>query len=149
MGYGTDGLTFRTLRAANIKRLPLFKDAKGRTCHAPTDDPRTAGFDWTPAQWLQAVVGELGEYANARKKVERGDMTEGEAKEKLASELADVTIYLDLLAHRLGIDLGAAVMRTWNAKSEKLGIGLYIDAEDWHFTKGVGESNYDPHGAGR
>lgn len=60
--------TFRTLRAANIKRLPLFKDAHGRTCHAPTDDPKTAGFDWTPAQWLQAVVGELGEYANLRKK---------------------------------------------------------------------------------
>lgn len=149
MGYMTDGLTFRTLRAANLKRLPLFKDAKGRTCHLPTDDPKAAGFDWSPAQWLQAVVGELGEYANARKKVERGDMTEEEAKEKLASELADVTIYLDLLAHRLGINLGDAVMQTWNAKSEKLGIPLRIDAEDWHYTKDAGTPNYDPHGTGR
>ena len=28
-------------------------------------------------------------------------------------------------------------------------ISHWVDAEDWHFTKGVGESNYDPHGAGR
>jgi hypothetical protein len=51
MGYGTNGLTFRTLRAANMQRLPLFKDAKGRTCHTEGD-----GSDWSPAQWLQAVV---------------------------------------------------------------------------------------------
>jgi hypothetical protein len=37
MGYGTDGLTFRTLRDANLQRLPLFKDAKGRTCHGEKD----------------------------------------------------------------------------------------------------------------
>lgn len=67
--------------------------------------------------------------------MERGDMTEEQAKTKLASELADVAIYLDLLAHRLGIDLGDAIMATWNAKSEKLGIPLYLDAEDWHDTK--------------
>ena len=35
MGYGTDGLTFRTLRDANLQRLPLFKDAKGRTFRWP------------------------------------------------------------------------------------------------------------------
>lgn len=40
MGYGTDGLTFRTLRDANLKRLPLFKDAHGRTCH------NGDGSDW-------------------------------------------------------------------------------------------------------
>ncbi len=78
MGYGTDGLTFRTLHDANLKRLPLFRDAKGRRCHGPDDVP------WTPAQWLQAVVGELGEYANLRKKVERGDFTLEEKKGDLA-----------------------------------------------------------------
>ena len=134
MGFGTDGLTFNTLRSANLKRLPLFKDANGRPCHTKLEG-RPDGFDWSPAQWLQAVVGELGEYANARKKVERGDMTEEEARNKLASELADVVIYLDLLAHRLDINLGDAVMKTWNAKSEQLGIPLYMDAEDWHYTK--------------
>ena len=92
---GTDGLTFRTLRLANMQRLPLFRDAKGRTCHTEVD-----GSDWSPAQWLQAVVGELGEYANLRKKCERGDLTPEEAKPMLADELADVVIYLDILAAR-------------------------------------------------
>jgi len=133
MGYGTDGLTFNTLRAANLKRLPLFKDAKGRVAHSKPD-----GSDWSPASWLQAVVGELGEYANLRKKVERGDMTLKEARPMLAKELADVVIYLDILAYQLGVDLGEAVMSKWNETSEKVGAPLYIDAEDWHYTRGTG-----------
>jgi NTP pyrophosphatase (non-canonical NTP hydrolase) len=145
MGYGTDGLTFRTLRDANLQRLPLFKDAKGRTCHGEKD-----GSDWSPAQWLQAVVGELGEYANLRKKCERGDLTPEEAKPMLADELADVVIYLDILAAQLGIDLGNAVMHKWNKTSEKVGAPLRIDAEDWHYTKPLPTTqNYDPHGTGR
>ena len=120
-----NGLTFRTLRAANMQRLPLFRDAKGRTCHTEGD-----GSDWSPAQWLQAVVGELGEYANLRKKCERGDITPEEAKPMLADELADVVIYLDILAAQLGVDLGEAVMSKWNRTSEKVGAPLRIDAED-------------------
>lgn len=127
MSYLTNGLTFNTLRAANLKRLPLFRDAVGRKCHSKAD-----GSDWSPAQWLQAVIGELGEYANLRKKVERGDMSLKDAKPMLADELADVVIYLDILAAQLGIDLGEAVMSKWNRTSEKVGAPLYIDAEDWH-----------------
>lgn len=126
----TNGLTFNTLREANLKRLPLFKDAKGRPCHSKDD-----GSDWTPAQWYQAASGEMGEYANLRKKVERGDMTLDEARPLLADELADVIIYLDILAHQLGIDLGEAVMEKWNRTSEKVGVTLRIDAEDWHYTR--------------
>lgn len=144
MGYRTDGLTFRTLRDANLQRLPLFRDAKGRKCHASED-----GSDWSPAQWLQAVVGELGEYANLRKKVERGDLTIEEATPMLADELADVVIYLDILASQLGIELGDAVMSKWNRTSKKVGAPIYIDEEDWHYTKGTGRRNYDPDGTGR
>lgn len=128
MSYGTNGLTFRTLRAGNLKRLPLFRDAKGRVCHVED------GSDWSPASWLQAVVGELGEYANIRKKIERGDLTLEEARPDLADELADVVIYLDILAAQLGIELGDAVMSKWNRTSEKVGVPIYIDAEDWHYT---------------
>lgn len=135
MGYGTDGLTFRTLRDANIKRLPMFRDAKGRRCHAPD----AKGADWSPAQWLQAVVGELGEYANLRKKVERGDMTLDEARDKLADELADVVIYLDILATQLGVSLGEAVISKWNRTSKRVGAPIYIDAEDWHYTDKINE----------
>ena len=46
----------------------------------------------------------------------------------LADELADVVIYLDILAAQLGIDLGDAVMKKWNKTSEKVGAPLYIDA---------------------
>lgn len=53
----------------------------------------------------------------------------------LADELADVVIYLDILAAQLGIDLGEAVMKKWNKTSEKVGVPMYIDAEDWHYTK--------------
>lgn len=130
MGYGTNGLTFNTLRGANLKRLPMFRDAKGRTCHSKND-----GSDWSPAQWLQAVTGELGEYANLRKKVERGDLTIEEARPMLADELADVVIYLDILAAQLGVNLGEAIISKWNRTSEKVGAPLYIDAEDWHFSK--------------
>lgn len=130
MGYMTDGLTFRTLREANMKRLPLFKNAKGKKAHSKDD-----GSDWSPASWLQAAVGELGEYANLRKKVERGDLTLEEAKSDLGDELADVVIYLDILAAQLGIDLGNAVMNKWNKTSKKVGVPLYIDAEDWHWVR--------------
>lgn len=134
MGYMTNGLTFNTLRAANLKRLPMFRDAKGRACHSKPD-----GSDWPPASWLQAVVGELGEYANLRKKVERGDMTIDEARPLLADELADVVIYLDILASQLDVNLGEAVMSKWNRTSGKVDAPIYIDAEDWHYT-----STYKP-----
>lgn len=138
MGYMTDGLTFNTLRNGNIKRLPLFKNKHGEVAHDKED-----GSDWTPAQWLQAIIGELGEYANNRKKFERGDLTEEEFKQEAAKELADVVIYLDILAFRLGIDLGKATISKWNETSLKIGADIYIDAEDWHY--GISTKKfYDP-----
>lgn len=125
----TDGLTFNTLRQANIKRLPLFKNKKGEPAHTSLD-----GSDWIPAQWLQAITGELGEYANVRKKYERGDMSEEEFKELATKELADVQIYLDILAFRLGINLGQATIQKFNQKSQELEIPIKIqeDGSDWY-----------------
>lgn len=127
MGYGTDGLTFRTLRDGNMARLPQFKNKHGELAHSKPD-----GSDWSPAQWLQAVVGELGEYANLRKKHERGDVDAATFKREAADELADVVTYLDILAAQLGIDLGNAVMSKFNRISERVGSTVRIDAEDWH-----------------
>lgn len=129
MGYMTDGLTFNGLRNANINRMPEFKNSKGETAHPGGD-----GSNWTPAQWLQAVIGELGEYANKRKKFERGDLTEEEFLECAEMELSDVIIYLDILAHQLGVDLGHAVTKTFNNKSIQVGSRVYIgDDGDWHY----------------
>ncbi len=129
MSYGTDGLTFNTLRAGNTKRLPLFKNAKGEPAHSKPD-----GSDWSNAQWLQAVVGELGEFANLQKKVERGDLTADEAKPMLAKELADVVTYLDILAFRLDINLGVAVMDKFNEVSKRVGAPITIDADGYHLS---------------
>jgi len=130
MGYLTNGLTFNTLRDANVKRLPLFKDAQGRPAHSEPD-----GSDWSLTDWVCAVTGELGEAANMIKKIRRGDFTLARVQREVADELADVVIYLDILAFRCGIDLGEAVMRKWNATSQKVGAPIRIDAEDWHYTQ--------------
>lgn len=128
MGYMTDGLTFNVLRGANIKRLPTFKNAKGEPAHSEPD-----GSDWSPAQWLQAVTGELGEYANIRKKFERGDINEEEFHALARAELADVVTYLDILAFRLGIDLGNAVIEKFNFISDRVKspIKIHSDGSDY------------------
>jgi hypothetical protein len=120
------GLSFNTLREANSRRLPQFKNKHGAPAHTKAD-----GSDWTPAQWLQAVVGELGEFANIRKKFERGDLSFEEYKLAASKELADVQTYLDLLAmrcldqgeriHPEGIDLGQATVEKFNEVSERVG----------------------------
>lgn len=128
MGYGGDGLTFNVLRGANAARLPQFKNKHGGLAHSKPD-----GSDWSPAQWLQAVVGELGEYANLRKKFERGDVNAVEFQREAADELADVATYLDILAYQLNIDLGAAIRDKFNRVSERVGSSVYIGSDDWHY----------------
>lgn len=114
--YPADRVRFADLREANRRRLPQFKDAHGRSAHTEPD-----GSDWSDAEWLQAVVGELGEYANVRKKLLRGDYTREQALPMMRDELADVVCYLDILASRLGIDLGEAVRDKFNRVSERVG----------------------------
>lgn len=114
-------LSFDVFRQANIMRLPLFKNSKGEPAHSKPD-----GSDWTPAQWCQAVMGELGEYANIRKKFERGDIDETEFLRLARKELADVQTYLDLLAYRLGIDLGEATIEKFNEVSARVGAPVFI-----------------------
>lgn len=128
MGYGTDGLTFNTLRGGNKARLPQFLNAKGERAHFKAD-----GSDWSLNDWLTAVVGELGEAANILKKVRRGDFELEEARQDLADEFADVVTYLDILANQCGIDLGAATIEKFNRVSERVGSTVYIDADDWHY----------------
>lgn len=117
-----NSLTFDALRAANMQRLPVFKNKHGELAH-----PRPDGSDWSPAQWLGALVGELGEYANIRKKYERGDLSVAEFKAAAAKELADVQTYLDILAWQLDIDLGRATIEKWNEVSRRIKCGIRID----------------------
>ena len=83
-------LTFDTLRQANLARIPTFKNKHGELVHNHPE-----GNDWTPSQWLQAMVGELGEFSN-----ELENFTVRETQmfvNAMAKELADVQIYFDLL----------------------------------------------------
>ena len=141
MGYSnSNGLQLGALRDANRARLPQFKNKHGELAHSQPD-----GSDWTPAQWLQAVVGELGEYANVRKKFERGDLTLDEFREKGGKELADVLTYLDLLAmrcldvpgapHQEGIDLSKVTVDKFNEVSERVGSTVELEYDDWRLAR--------------
>lgn len=89
------GLNLEVLRAANAARLPEFKNSRGGPAHSKPD-----GSDWSPAQWLQALLGELGEWAEVRLAYEAGLITREEYEVKSEKELADVQTYLDILARR-------------------------------------------------
>lgn len=73
---------------------------------------------------MMELAGECGEACNVAKKIERERLGFNGGrydKEALASELADVVICADLVAQLLDIDLGAAVVRTFNSKSVQMG----------------------------
>jgi len=114
-------MDFQTLRAANIRRLPQFKNSKGQPAHSQPD-----GSDWSLAEWCNAVTGELGEAANLIKKVQRGDYTLDEARQDLADEFADIVTYLDILAMRAGVDLGEATRSKFNMVSTRVGSDVFI-----------------------
>lgn len=118
MGYGTDGLTFNTLRSGNIDRQE--------------DVPSWAQNTWRLSAWSNACLGELGEAANIIKKIERGDFTLEEARPALAKEFADVVTYLDILAARAGVNLGEATIAKFNEVSKRVGSKIRIDADGSH-----------------
>jgi NTP pyrophosphatase (non-canonical NTP hydrolase) len=95
-------LTFAALRDANVTRC--------EASYHPLDD-------WNATDWLAAVTGELGEAAGLIKHLRRGEAVSPEA---LGHELADTVINLDLLAARLGIDLGEAIRAKFNLVSERI-----------------------------
>lgn len=73
---------------------------------------------WTPADWITAVVGELGELANLLKKRRRGEQI---SSRSIQDEWADTFTYLDLLAEALEIDPMAVVLRKFDEVSDRMG----------------------------
>lgn len=92
-------LSFDELRAANLERLPQFKNSNGGPAHSKPD-----GSDWTPADWLGALIGEVGELCDesAYRTAELLDGTTSLATrvDTIRNEAADVQTYLDLYAVR-------------------------------------------------
>ena len=90
---------------------------------------------WLPSQWSNAIAGEVGETCNLTKKLDRlldpsmkinmnkpQDLNKSNLIERIKQELGDVVIYADLLATRLGLDLGDCVKESFNNKSHELGL---------------------------
>jgi NTP pyrophosphatase (non-canonical NTP hydrolase) len=109
----TTDLTFEQLRRANLQRLPSFP-------------PAGHGEEWTPNDWAVALAGEVGEACNLLKKVRRGESI---PITDIARELADAQIYLDLLAWRLGLDLGYWTATKFNEVSFTKRIDVYLQPE--------------------
>jgi len=79
------------------------------------------------------MAGEVGEACNIAKKMKRLEEGTNTAKDPqsmeectrlMAKELADVVIYADLLAARLGIDLGKAIASKFNEVSDRMGSNI-------------------------
>ena len=108
-------LTFAEVRAINADRCAAW--------HGPDSEP------WTGADWGNATAGELGEAANVVKKLRRIETGVPGSKDPdretllrmLGDELADTFLYLDLLAQHYGVDLADAIVRKFNAVSEREG----------------------------
>lgn len=117
-----DPLAFAELRDINVKR-----------CTAVFHPLR----DWSPTDWACALAGEAGEACNEVKKLRRLDGADAhedtaarrsELETRIGAELADTVIYADLLAARLGIDLGAAIREKFNEVSERRGSDIRLPA---------------------
>lgn len=111
-------LSFSLLRDANQRRAAQWNNG------SPT------GIEFSAVE----LAGEAGEVCNSVKKLMRHQrgMAGGVADvQPIAAELADLVISADLLAAELGIDLGEAVARKFNATSRKHGfqVELPVDPE--------------------
>ena len=114
-------LTFAALAAANNSRYRKWHMVDNEM---DPDIPNGMGR-WSLSDWCTACLGELGEAANFIKKLNRHKagmagnkgLTEEQLRFALAEELADVAIYLDLLAQAAGIDLGKEIITKFNSTS--------------------------------
>jgi NTP pyrophosphatase (non-canonical NTP hydrolase) len=123
-------LTFDELRKANVERCE-------QSFH-PVNE-------WSPSDWANAMAGEVGEVCNLVKKLRRlgatpesiphadspsGQLILSRARVDIGRELADVVIYADLLAARLGISLEGAVTQKFNEVSDRVGSKVLINEDD-------------------
>ncbi len=82
--------------------------------------------DWSVMEWGCAIGGEAGELLNILKKIRReeqnlgGSRVPGDSKAAVAKEIADIVIYCDLLAARMGIDLQKAITEKFDETSQSV-----------------------------
>jgi NTP pyrophosphatase (non-canonical NTP hydrolase) len=109
-----------------------FSKANRLRCESPK------GFNhplsgWSTSDWFLAVLGELGEAANAAKKLNRvrdgipgNKETPEQLQVKLRKEMGDVFVYLDLLAQALDFNILEAAVIVFNEKSQEIGYPIRL-----------------------
>lgn len=110
------GLSFDDLAQVNRKRVERWH-------------PGFPHDAWTGADWSNAMQGEAGEAGNVVKKLRRRELgvqdavniPEDELMGKLAIEIGDTAVYLDLLAQYYGLQLEDCVRFTFNRVSIREG----------------------------
>lgn len=113
--------------------------------HAINEQRSEAAFnvklsDWQLPVWGNAMAGEAGEACNIMKKMHRGDFSElsEEAQEgaklMLAEELADIIIYIDLIAKKENINLEKAIVNKFNKVSDEHGCDIKLPVIKWKCT---------------
>lgn len=113
-----DTLTFAELREANVAR------ATNRYGYGDIDE-------WNEAEWGNALAGEVGELCNLLKKMIRqapGDPSLKELYREAGKEIGDIQTYLDLLAEKLGHDLGEVTRNKFNEVSDRIGVDVKLSA---------------------
>lgn len=117
-----------------VLNLAALRDRNIARCNT-VFHPKGGIEEWSPTDWATALGGEAGECLNEVKKLRRemdgnnlpkdqGTLEEHTAK--IAAELADVIIYADLLAARLGIDLSLAIRDKFNKVSSERGTDIKL-----------------------
>jgi NTP pyrophosphatase (non-canonical NTP hydrolase) len=127
-------MRFETLRAANLSRCSRW---------------HPGGLsEWSLSDWSVATAGELGEALNVVKKLNRerdgiagNTVAAAELHSQLADEIADVAIYLDIMAASEGIDLSSAIASKFNRTSEKVGFPERLSAEDDELYEHIADSS--------
>ncbi|MFK7920659.1 MAG: hypothetical protein AB8H47_01820 [Bacteroidia bacterium] len=74
--------------------------------------------DWTPTDWATVLAGKTGDACNLIARMRRGDKVD---VKDVGRELADIVIYADLLASRLGLDLEKCLVQKFNETSARKG----------------------------
>jgi NTP pyrophosphatase (non-canonical NTP hydrolase) len=108
------------LREINLARAVKF--GHGDPSEWNELDPMTREGSWGPMQWGCALAGEVGELCNVLKKFERQlptDPKPDELEAMIGKEIADVLIYLDLLASIFSINLRHVTALKFNEVSKR------------------------------
>jgi NTP pyrophosphatase (non-canonical NTP hydrolase) len=108
-------LTFEKVRQVNLERAEVWHP--------------NGIQEWSPAEWGNALAGECGELCNVLKKLLRLDhginqangLDRNELVEMAGKEIADVYLYLDLVASRLGLTVASCTVKKFNETSTKEG----------------------------